>query len=496
MELKKRLKGLAGLWLAAVIVLFTPLHVLAEGETHWKFYGIGYLSENATVAEGENLHQVYSGGIEISSCKSTSITPGKVTEYGQLRDDVSNNQIGYGAVGWKLWQVDSQRKLTSVTYDGSLAQITVSSPGGYYIIEPVAGALPVDVEITLSSGANVDTGSAGLYFQGKPDAAVKAWYNDCGERSEIVSPDFQYCITEDAKPQMESLQWTDYASCTGEDGTYTLYVKTSKADGTPVYQASDQFVIDSEAPVICDSSGNELGENAELASDGPATITVREDNLKEATLDGTAFSGSCQVPADGLTHTVTASDMAGNQTSRRITVTPAGKKKVYVHIKRMQAGNEDIPLTEGSTVDNTNNNKEADIAWITPDTPLDQQETGITAPEGYDLTGWTLWRWAYSGGAGEVSSPQQVNKDACISDYAAWADSSFPLLEPQFTKKASQEEPAETAEITGSGAYSLKAGTLYQLDSGQWKVSGDETVYEGSQEFYVAADGEYEFVKQ
>lgn len=51
-------------------------------------------------------------------------------------------------------------------------------------------------------------------------------------------------------------------------------------------------------------------------------------------------------------------------------------------------------------------------------------------------------------------------------------------------------------EITDGGTYTLTAGTAYRLGDGKWKVSGDDTVYEGGSTFYVSAGGEYSFQKQ
>lgn len=50
--------------------------------------------------------------------------------------------------------------------------------------------------------------------------------------------------------------------------------------------------------------------------------------------------------------------------------------------------------------------------------------------------------------------------------------------------------------IQTAGALRLTAGTGYRLGSGKWKVSGDETVYEGGNSFYVAETGSYDFAQQ
>lgn len=50
--------------------------------------------------------------------------------------------------------------------------------------------------------------------------------------------------------------------------------------------------------------------------------------------------------------------------------------------------------------------------------------------------------------------------------------------------------------ISSVGKYELKPGIPYKLDSGKWKVVGDNTVYEGGSTFYVHESGTYEFQKQ
>ncbi len=50
--------------------------------------------------------------------------------------------------------------------------------------------------------------------------------------------------------------------------------------------------------------------------------------------------------------------------------------------------------------------------------------------------------------------------------------------------------------ISVSGKYSLRPDYSYKLCSGKWKVSGDNTVYEGSRKIYVSKDSSYDFQKQ
>lgn len=50
--------------------------------------------------------------------------------------------------------------------------------------------------------------------------------------------------------------------------------------------------------------------------------------------------------------------------------------------------------------------------------------------------------------------------------------------------------------ISGIGKQKLSKGIAYQLQEGKWRVSGDNTVYEGGIVFYVNTDGEYEFIEE
>lgn len=49
--------------------------------------------------------------------------------------------------------------------------------------------------------------------------------------------------------------------------------------------------------------------------------------------------------------------------------------------------------------------------------------------------------------------------------------------------------------ISRNGIYALKAGEKYHLGQGKWKISGDRSVYQGGNDFYVKADGNYGFWK-
>lgn len=57
------------------------------------------------------------------------------------------------------------------------------------------------------------------------------------------------------------------------------------------------------------------------------------------------------------------------------------------------------------------------------------------------------------------------------------------------------DKPDDSNVILESGEYALKAGVKYHLGAGSWKVGGDKSVYQGGIDFYVTADGSYQFTK-
>lgn len=56
--------------------------------------------------------------------------------------------------------------------------------------------------------------------------------------------------------------------------------------------------------------------------------------------------------------------------------------------------------------------------------------------------------------------------------------------------------PNANGVISVNGTYALKADIAYQLAEGSWQVSGDGTVYQGGNTFYVKKDGDYRFTKR
>ncbi|MCX4322471.1 MAG: hypothetical protein OSJ59_05850 [Lachnospiraceae bacterium] len=68
--------------------------------------------------------------------------------------------------------------------------------------------------------------------------------------------------------------------------------------------------------------------------------------------------------------------------------------------------------------------------------------------------------------------------------------------EPKPEEPKPEEPKPETGyTISKSGEYELKVGVKYHLAEGKWKVDGDKSVYQGGRDFYVPANGSYQFSK-
>lgn len=171
-------------------------------------------------------------------------------------------------------------------------------------------------------------------------------------------------------------KWTGYTDgiTLSENGEHVIYVKAMDSNGNVAYVNTAGIVIDTVLPTIfgVENGGVYYGDTLIRASD---------DNLDTVMVDGIAVqltNGTYTIAADNQSHTVTATDKAGNQIS-------------------------------------------------------------------YEL--YTFETWVRDG-------------------------------------------------IQTAGTLRLTAGTGYRLGSGKWKVSGDETVYEGGNSFYVAESGSYVFSQQ
>ncbi|MBO5293378.1 MAG: hypothetical protein J6B10_09390 [Lachnospiraceae bacterium] len=81
-----------------------------------------------------------------------------------------------------------------------------------------------------------------------------------------------------------------------------------------------------------------------------------------------------------------------------------------------------------------------------------------------------------------------------VSEYAKTASVGDTELTGKWNRTG--EAGGETDTVKEGGTFTLNEGTRYSLGSGQWKIAGDNTVYQGGVGFYVQKSGIYEFTRQ
>lgn len=102
--------------------------------------------------------------------------------------------------------------------------------------------------------------------------------------------------------------------------------------------------------------------------------------------------------------------------------------------------------------------------------------------------------WA-TGGTGTATDITNLFKDAYASTSETKTGGSGVYLNA--AKLTVSQTPINSTEhIFISEIMSMVQGKAYTLESGQWTVSGDSTVYNGGTEIYVSSDGDYKFTKK
>lgn len=101
----------------------------------------------------------------------------------------------------------------------------------------------------------------------------------------------------------------------------------------------------------------------------------------------------------------------------------------------------------------------------------DGVELSSASRSGYKFEGW------YSDA--DFNTPVEAISDTQTGDITLYA---------KFTKKDNAVVESITLPLT--------VGTQYELGDGRWKVTGDNTVYNGGNTFYVSSEADYTFTKQ
>lgn len=341
--MKKRWKGLLGLWLSLLMLsgqtVFAAegIYMYTGGSTDWsagdRMDSSDYTSVSALLENPLNTQSaVMSAGVpdthELDGWQlwGISVGSGYLIEFlgnlgadGEISqsvyDDVVNNTENR-ANGLVLVPL-----LTEKTIEPTEPPQPTDPPEPTDPPQPVVPPVSTDLQVTISIGANGWSGffpsnSNNLVFDSEQTALIEGYDNG----SEISSVWYYLArgsegYTED---QMEELPWMSYRGgvLLTESDRYVLYAKAADGRGGVAYASTGGFYVDTEMPVI---SGIRNGGFYE----GDVTFTVSGGNLDIVTVDGWAVNltdGSYTIIADDQVHKITALSKVGHEIVCEITV--------------------------------------------------------------------------------------------------------------------------------------------------------------------------------
>lgn len=357
MSMKKRLKRLLALFLAAVLCCI-PSVAKAEGQGTVLLY-IKTSSENlesGAIVTGESWNVLFDEPLD-----------------DQLKDTITVPE-GCQLIGWKLWACDYRGCVKDdwtkqLAKNGTINQADISACMGAgsginnMLIEPLFGAgeeiaVPqVAVPVITLDEEHVWKGFSGSivfdnYFNKNKSLAITLEADDAAGSDESADAalknqyDIFYYLADsktagvlldnggkiaaadkvEAAMEAKGLSWSAYEEAINltEEGRYVLYVKlVDKEKRANRYASTGGIVIDKTAPKVFRTGA---GENSELQIGavyyGDVTFRVEDDNLRTVTLDGNEmFWGfGYKITADNKEHTIVAKDYAGNSKEYKISV--------------------------------------------------------------------------------------------------------------------------------------------------------------------------------
>lgn len=398
--------------------------------------------------------------------------------------------------------------------DGSYDRVGYLSSYGKIIYLNYTYTMDLTTPVIIDVKASDSTGKHLSLFGGwqESDNAVvseTAWTNDplllfyveadAGTGTAITQYGFQF-------PGETDFTWITSQEKEYEfeaDGIYDIYfrVRDSYDENIEDRGTSEMWVtqigIDTIAPVLeyVDNiavQGGILTDNS--IYEGRLSLTGYDERsgVKEVTLyveaDGTwtqkndvlisgEASGSYYIEpvSTDMIYRLAVTDMAGNETIYENITLKAKEENVYVT---------DISLSESSISLKKEDTFQL-IATISPEDALNQKLEWTSTDIGVAKVDETGNITAVAEGSATITVTATDGSGVSASCEVTVTD-------------MSQEAPSESegGQIQTSGKVSLKSGIAYSLGSGKWKVSGDDTVYNGNITFYVSEDGEYEFTLQ
>lgn len=94
-----------------------------------------------------------------------------------------------------------------------------------------------------------------------------------------------------------------------------------------------------------------------------------------------------------------------------------------------------------------------------------------------------------------IRAKDKAGNETTCSFTVSGTETPEPKPEEPNPEEPGTETPDDNNVISESGVYALKAGVKYHLADGKWKLDSDKSVYQGDNDFYVNADGNYTFSK-
>ena len=334
------------------------------------------------------------------------------------------------------------------------------------------------------------------------DQAVNITANDT--LSGIASSEYYVSPAALSAQQVEEIEdWTSYSTLTlDQEGEYIVYVKITDAAGNTAYLSSDGVVLDKTAPTITGIENNGTYY-------GSASFTVGDDYLSQVTIDNeeaVETDGTYTIPADNESHTVTATDKAGNTTTYTVAVyktytltLPASPEgyTVQTETDRINYGGSytfTVEITDGYSatedfqvqVNGSAVTAQADGSYLVTNVQEDQVVTvagvaDVTAPDAGITVGSSSWRSFLNTITFDLFFKETQTVEIAASD----AGSGVDTIQYYVSETALSENEVKTLADTAWNNYSSK----FFLDSEREYVVYAKVADEAGNAVYISSDG-------
>ena len=443
---------------------------VAEKGTDYTVNSNGWLREDFVVTAGEGRLLSRDAGAAAEEW-TDGLTAGDETAGGNLVFYVKNTENGaISTAVTETYQIDKTDPTGTVSIGGQ----------------------------NWSALQNVD--SFDIFFG--TDQAVNITANDT--LSGIASSEYYVSPYALSAQQVEEIEdWTSYSTLTlDQEGQYIVYVKITDAAGNTAYLSSDGVVLDKTAPTITGIENNGTYY-------GSASFTVGDDYLSQVTIDNeeaVETDGTYTIPADNESHTVTATDKAGNTTTYTVAVyktytltLPASPEgyTVQTETDRINYGGSytfTVEITDGYSatedfqvqVNGSAVTAQADGSYLVTNVQADQVVTvagvaDVTAPDAGITVGSSSWRSFLNTITFDLFFKETQTVEIAASD----AGSGVDTIRYYVSETALSEDKVKALADTAWNNYS----STFFLDSEREYVIYAKVTDEAGNAVYISSDG-------